>query len=276
MNRFVTDFSLALNKGRPIAKITTATRNGICNDDFLGIKCIEGIDKESKPVKKNFEVDAGIQRVCMLTPTPDPGMKKRNQRDVYYVSAPSGAGKSTFCGEYMRNYHETFPDDTIVVFSAVPDDPAFKGIPLLRIKLDDEFRDNQINETEDMIKIDDLQDCLVLFDDIDVIHDVTTRKIVQAMRNQALEIGRHWNISMLCTSHQLMNYKETKILLMEATRVVVFPKSGSGAQIKRYLKTYGDLDKHQIKRVFDLRSTWICFGKSCPQFILHVGGAYLL
>ena len=99
---------------------------------------------------------------------------------------------------------------------------------------------------------------------------------VQDLRNQCLQHGRHDNINMLCTTHQLMNYKETKILLVEATKVVFFPNSGGAAQIKRFLKTYGELDAKQIQDVFKIKSRWVMLNKAAPRFILHASGCYML
>ena len=267
---------------RPIGRIIVTRDGRIQNNLTL---CIKGVDDPTK-VKSEYNL-SGSKLFAMMSPCPDPSMKSRRQRDVIYISAPSGSGKSTWAGQYARAWQDEFKSghaapkppasdgmDRVIIFSAVNEDPAFEGVNLKRVlfaHLVDSF-----GEPNDCITIENLSDSLVIFDDIDVIANKKLRLWIQELRNRCLEIGRHHNISLICTTHQLMNYKETKILLMEATKVVFFPTSGAGAQIKRYLKAYADLSQQQIKHVFSLKSRWVMINKANPQYIMHANGAYLL
>lgn len=220
----------------------------------------------------------GSDLFAIMSPAYDVTLRDRRQRDVIYISAPSGAGKSTWTGQYARAWQrhndEHGRKQRVIVFSAVQEDPAFDGVELKRVPFDSLVDDD--GEPNDAIEIDNLRDSLVIFDDIDVIANKKLRHWIQELRNRCLEIGRHKNINLIATTHQLMNYKETKIMLMECTKVVFFPNSGSAAQIKRYLKTYADLSPEEIKRVFSLKSRWVMLNKSSPRYILHATGGYLL
>lgn len=251
------------------------------------LDCSMGVYMQNKQGPVEFNA-VGADLFTIMSPSPDPTMKSRRQRDVIFISAPSGSGKSTWAGQYARSYQSTpgWVDEPIsecarprrsvarvVVFSAVKEDPAFEGVKLKRVCFEDLVDED--GEPNDILEIEDLSDSLVIFDDIDVIANKKLKKWIQDLRNRCLEIGRHHNINLICTTHQLMNYNETKILLMEATKVVVFPKSGSEAQIKRYLKTYADFTPDAIKKLFKLNSRWVMINKSAPRYVLHAGGVYL-
>jgi hypothetical protein len=210
----------------------------------------------------------------MLSPVPN----IEKERDVLYVSGPSGAGKSTFLAEYLDNYVDMFPENNIYIFSAVNHDPAFKHLErsgkMIRIVLDEEYLED-INDG-DGIEVTDLYNSAAVFDDIDVITNTTIRNQIIQLRSECLEIGRHSNVTTCCTTHQLCNFKATKILLQEATKVVVFPRSGSTYHIKRFLKEYCGLNAAQIQEFLNLPSRWVMICKEYPQYVLARDCAYLL
>ena len=54
---------------------------------------------------------------------------------------------------------------------------------------------------KDPIPIKELENSVVVFDDIGVVSDKKIREAVYAMLSQILEIGGHFRISCLVTSH---------------------------------------------------------------------------
>ena len=50
----------------------------------------------------------------------------KHKRDVIYITAPSGCGKSFFCSIYARNYKKMFKRNKIYIFSRVRDAPSYK------------------------------------------------------------------------------------------------------------------------------------------------------
>jgi predicted AAA+ superfamily ATPase len=210
---------------------------------------------------KEFHIKEGA-----LQPLPD----LRQERDVLYVAGPSGSGKSTYIGMYLRNYQRTFPKNKIIIFSAVDTDQAFDNIQnIVRIRIDNDLLENPV-------QMDELADTCVVFDDIDVISDKDLKLCVQGLRNQCLEIGRHNRISICCTSHQLLNWKETRTLINESHSITVFPKSGSAYHIKRLCTTYLGMSKKGVDRLLNLPSRWVTIHKSFPMYIMYNQGAYML
>ena len=226
----------------------------------------ERIKSKKKEKGREFILHDGV-----LEPTPDTSV----ERDVIYISGPAGAGKSTWVASYMRNYEAIFPDRNIYVFSLINDDPAFKGINnLVQIPLDNEYLD-EVREG-DGIEMEDLRDSMVVFDDVDSIGNKTMKEHIVSLRDNCLQIGRHYHTTTLCTTHQLCNYNNTKILIMESNKVVIFPTSGSVYHITRFLKAYCGLQKDKIGKVLNVPSRWAMIHKAYPNYILHSTGAFIL
>ena len=80
---------------------------------------------------------------------------------------------------------------------------------------------------------------------------------------------------MLCISHQLLNFKSTKTLLLECNKIVFFPLSG-GYQIRRFLKEYCSFDQQQIKTIMNIKSRWICINKTYPNTIIGENDVYIM
>ena len=194
---------------------------------------------------------------------------KENQRDVIYISAPSGSGKSTWVSMYVTQYKKQFPKNKIFMFSRVTSDESIDSVKPIRIKLDQDIVDDPITTEE-------LKDSLCIFDDCDTIQDKEIKNAIIKLRNDLLETGRHTRTYILATSHLLMNYKETRTLLNEATSVVVFPSSGSHYHINRFMKVYAGMNNQQIAKALALPSRWVMVHKSFPQYILYSSGIYLL
>ena len=211
---------------------------------------------------KNISTDK-IKLDGKLAPLPQEGIIEK-----IYISAPSGAGKSTWCSNYIKKYKKMFPENEVYVFSTVEEDEALDKHDPIRIDL------NELAETP--INPYDFEYSLCVFDDIDSITDTTVRNSVIALRGWLLEQGRHIKARMLCTSHILMNYKSTRRLLNEATTVVIFPKAGSTYQIKKFLEKYVGMSSADITKLLRLNSRWVAVGKTYPTFIMHEKGVYLL
>ena len=186
-----------------------------------------------------------------------------------YISAPSGAGKSTWCGKYIGHFLKMFKDDELYVFSTIKEDKVLDKHDPIRITLDESI----IN---DPIAPEEIENSLCIFDDVDTIINPRVRASIVGLRDWLLEQGRHFNVRMLNTSHILMNYKKTQRLLNEATAVVFFPKASSAYHIKRYLKVYAGLDNKQIRKIMNLPSRWVALYRTYPMYVMYEKGVYLL
>jgi superfamily I DNA and/or RNA helicase len=241
--------------GRKIARI----KGG--KDDKKYLYLVEGnLDDE---VLKNDETEI-IIKGGKLQPLPN-----KNVVEKIYISAPSGAGKSTWAGAWLGEAKKMFKDDEIFIFSSITKDKALDKHDPIRITLDADL-------VRDPIEPEEIADSIAVFDDIDTIQNPHLRNSIADFRDYLLEQGRHFNIRLLNVGHVMMNYKITRKLLNEATAVCFFPKSGSVYHIKRYLKQYGGLEKNQIKKILKLPSRWVCLYRTFPMYIIHERGAFLV
>lgn len=196
-------------------------------------------------------------------------LPNRDVVEKIYVSAPSGAGKSTWCGNWIKEYKRMWRDNEFFVFSTIQEDKALDKYDPERVPLD-------LGLIQDPIDPEELADSVVVFDDVDALQNVQIRKYVCGLRDWLLECGRHYKTRMLCTSHLIMNYASTRRLLNEATAVVIFPKGGSSYHMKQYLQKYAGLEKRQIKRILKLPSRWVRLERTYPMYVMYEKGAYLL
>ena len=169
-------------------------------------------------------------------------------------------------------YKKYFPKRPIWVLSRLFEDETLDKHNVRRINLDDKLLKYPLS-AKDLVKGDG---ALVIFDDIDTIPDKEINKEVHRVRDDLLEVGRHDNISVISTGHQLMDYKKTRNLLNEASAITMFPKSGSQYHITRFLKTYCGLNTSQTKKILDLPSRWVTIYKNYPNYVLYSTGAILL
>ena len=233
----------------------TRTTRKLSTSDYPGGKMKRMKDKLSRQIS----IHEGF-----ITPVPNIDA----QRDVLYVAGPSGSGKSTYVRRYLINYLKIFPDRSIHIFSCVDSDKAFDDLPNVnRIVIDPSLA---------LYNMADFKESCVVFDDIDVIADTKTKNIMQNLRDQTLEIGRHNSITVCATSHQLTNYKNTRVLLNEATSVTVFPKTGASYHIKRWCTVYAGLSAKATQKILDLPSRWVTITRTAPMFVMYEKGLIML
>jgi hypothetical protein len=257
---------------RKIARIIDPKAKGIKNkkgkykkpkDKFLWL-CEHALDSEDVKFDDVNMKEIKLPKGQKLQPLPN-----KNIVEKIYVSAPSGAGKSTWAGAWLGEFKKMFKHQDIYVFSSIDEDKELDRHEPLRIELN-------LDIIDDPMKADEIEDSVAVFDDVDTIQNPHLRGAIGSFRDYLLEQGRHFNIRMLMTSHLLMNYQHTRRILNEASAVVFFPKSGSTYSIKRFLKYHAGLENEEIKKVLNLPSRWVAFYKTYPLYIMHERGAYLL
>ena len=246
---------------------------------FRPVAIIEGGDKNGKRVFLNDTLESKQDCVKLdkgkFMTLPDANMVKNDIRtEKVYVAGSSGSGKSFYISKWLKLFlKKKRKDMPVYIFSTIDYDRS----------LDDIFADNIIRLEIDIglitspIHPSELSDSIVIFDDSDNIPDARVRKTVQNLRSQILECGRHYGITMLNTSHQLLNYMMTRTLLLESTQVVFFPRSSAGTKhIKAYLTNYGGLDKEQISKILKLNSRWVAHMRCYNPYIISEKEIYML
>lgn len=203
-----------------------------------------------------------------------------------FLTGPSGSGKSWLAKEIMKHDDKARP---IIVFSKITDDDSLKELKKLKIskssfpdQRDGGSRMIKINlQTEDDLlnlpSNHELKNCVCLFDDIDAF----PREIadfLNAYRDSILECGRHHNITVLSTSHQLYNWAKTRVILNEAEMVCLFPHANKRSSMT-FLRDRMGLGKHQVQRIvneaMDCGRCLIC-KMSAPNLIMHEKGIILI
>jgi len=196
-----------------------------------------------------------------------------SERSTFYIPARSNSGKTTWIANYLDDYMEQFPNNEIYVFSGVPkDEPAFQrfGSKVTIMNLE-YFRDNPVTKIEELTEF---ADSMCIFDDINSIPDLRTKKAVVALRDMILQCGRHENVSCMCTSHQALDRALTSYPIKESDYFVVFPQANK-QQTRSLLAKYADFDKSEVDKVLKINSRWVEISRNNPSFVLYSTGAYL-
>ena len=178
---------------------------------------------------------------------------------VLYVSARRGAGKSTFCNMYIHNYTKA-TDGRVFLVSRLEDDPSIK-LPERGLRI-------PISEVI-FLEMADLHDSLIVFDDINDAK--LTKKQVQMLTNfitDVIENSRHFNISVIITSHMMTNYKATRPFLYESSAIVIYPQFSNLAQIEKVMKNYYSMTDQQIAEIFKSKSRWVMVNTINPKYVL--------
>ena len=97
-----------------------------------------------------------------------------------------------------------------------------------------------------------------------------------SLLNSILETGRHFNASVIFTSHNATMGLDTKRILNECHSITLFPKNLGGKTSKYLLDGYIGLDKNQIKKLKKVNSRWVTIIKSYPQVILSEHEAWVV
>jgi ABC-type polar amino acid transport system ATPase subunit len=206
-----------------------------------------------------------------MIPIPD-----LDNRFVEYIAGPSGSGKSTIASEIATEFKKKNPSKPIYIFSRTEaeKDPAFTKLKPYQIEIDESLLDDPVDITQEITE----GGCLMIFDDCGTIHNDKLRKEVEKIMADAMEVGRKLNCNIIITNHLVIpnEKKFARTVLNEMNMLTVFPKSGSSQQIKYALKTYYGLNNNQIEKILKLPSRWVRISKTCPQYVLYQGGAFIL
>jgi hypothetical protein len=249
---------------RTFAQMEEALAKDVAPEKFIGSgeakDVYEKIVKESKS-DKVIELDDG--GMFELLPSPDP-----KKREVWYIAGQSGSGKSYIAKGLAHYYHKLHPERGVYLVSKLNEDSTLDTLKFLK-------RVNIQSFVDDYPDLDEFKDCMVIFDDYDTLTGDAEKVITKIVDDLAI-MGRHTNTTMLCLSHYLTNYKKTRLLLNEATHIVVYPLSTSYHALRYLLKNYVGVDEEDLKRQRKLGSRWLAYAKGFPQFMISQKNAEIL
>lgn len=220
---------------------------------------------DSETARTNYN-EIKLKAVEKFQQVPNPN----TERSILYITGRSGSGKSYYTLNYCMEYKKMYPKRNIYLFSALESDSTLDKLKgLQRFKLSEEF-------CEEDIVAEDFKDCLVIFDDSDVISSKPIKNKVNHIMNQILQTGRHFNTSCIITTHSACSGNATKIILGEAHSITIFPSGLGNRSMKYLLDSYFGLDKNQIKKIKNLKSRWVTIFRTFPLAILSERDVYTL
>jgi len=242
--------------------------SGNLNFDEGTIICTAGkksIYVTEKPVEDGFDSYKPKTDIKL-----EHAINKDTERQILYISAASGAGKSHYALGFAQAYHKAYPKRPIYLFSYLDQcDTLDKLKAIKRVKIKAE------NFLTDEIEAEDLKESLCIFDDCDCISDKKTKKKVFEILKKILETGRHFKTSVIFTSHTACNGAETKTILNEASSLTIFPKTMGNKNLKYLLESYFGLDKHEIAKIKALPSRWVSLTKTFPPCVFTEKEIYI-
>jgi hypothetical protein len=240
-----------------LARLEEARNKGLEPDQLIGetglaVKLYERILTDESQ-SKDIELEDGAFE---LLPCPNP-----KKREVWYIAGASGSGKSYIAKGLGEYYQKLFPDRHVYLISKLSEDSGTLDKmkpPAKRINIQ--------SLIDDFPDLDEFKNCMVIFDDYDTFTG-PAEKVVHKLIDDLATMGRHTNTTMLCLSHYLTNYKKTRLLLNEATHLVVYPMATSHHALSYLLKTHVGMTKDDVR---DLKKMgrWICIAKNYPQFLI--------
>jgi hypothetical protein len=248
-----------------LARLEEARDKGLEPDQLIGETAIgkqlyERVLADAT-ASKDIVLDSGEFE---LLPSPDP-----KKREVWYIAGASGSGKSYIAKGLGEYYQKLFPDRKVYLFSKLTEDAG--TLDKMKPKA---LRVNIESIITDYPDLDEFKNCMVIFDDYDTFTG-PAEKVVHKLIDDLATMGRHTNTSMLCLSHYLTNYKKTRLLLNEATHIVVYPMATSFHALNYLLKTHVGMTKDDIR---DLRKAgrWTVIYKHFPQYMVSSHAARML
>lgn len=190
------------------------------------------------------------------------------KREVWYIAGQSGSGKSYIAKTLAHYYHKLYPERGVYLVSKLEKDETLDSLPFIK-------RLNIKSFIDDYPALEEFKDCMTIFDDYDTLTG-DAQKVVEKIIDDLAIQGRHTNTTMLCLSHYLTNYKKTRLILNEATHIVVYPMSTSYKALKNLLTNYVGVDEEDLARHRKMGSRWICYKKGFPMFAITMKTAELL
>lgn len=252
-------------KTKVFARLEEALNKGLTTDSLIGEK--DDVKQLYEKIQKDISMDKNIllddEGMFELLPNADP-----NKREVWYIAGQSGSGKSFIAKGLAHYYHKLFPERGVYLISKLNEDSTLDELKFLK-------RINIQSFIDDYPDLEEFKDCMLIADDYDTLTG-DAEKVISKLVDDIAIMGRHTNTTMLCLSHYLTNYKKTRLLLNEATHVVVYPLSTSYHALRYLIKNYIGVDEEDLKRHRKLGSRWLMYSKGFPQYMVSQKSAELL
>ncbi len=251
---------------KAISNMNEAIRKGISADGLVGASDTQRTiySRIVEEQNDNSQIKLPMESFFQIVPNPDPA-----KREIYYLAGASGCGKSFMARGIAENYMRLFPERSVYLVSKLKEDETLDNMKVGKCK-----RINLDSLVSDYPELEEFKESLILFDDYDTL-DKPYIDVVLKFIDDIATMGRHFVISMVAISHNLTNYKKTRLILNECSHICVYPQGASYHAIKYLLATHVGMDKDQIKALKGL-GRWVMIGKQYPQYIVSEHTARIL
>jgi energy-coupling factor transporter ATP-binding protein EcfA2 len=251
-----------VEKTRAFVKIEEALKSGD-DSEVEGAEAKALLERIKKDIASSTKIELDSDGMFELLPSPNP-----KKREVWYIAGQSGSGKSWIAKQLASFYHKLYPQRGVYLISKLDKDETLDALKFLKRIPIQSFVD-------DYPSLEEFKDTMCIFDDYDTLTGDADKVITKIIDDLAI-MGRHENVSILALSHYLTNYKKTRLLLNEATNIVVYPLSTSYHALRYLIKNYVGVDEDDLKRHKKLGSRWLMYSKGFPQYLISQKGAELL
>lgn len=213
---------------------------------------------------RELELDSDIDVVPFI-------LKGAKQRSATMVAGLSGCGKSHKAVNLvkaireLRGKNEEGKFKKVVMFSITADiDPAFSKVKNLAWVY---FSHPEFP----LIKLEDLKDCIIIFDDFTSIIDKKLELYVNGFITDCLERARKLRIDVICVLHQMQQFNKTKAIIYECDGYMLNLNTSKNAGLK-FLKSYAEVSKEDLNHFKNLDSnnmfSFTYYYKSFPQYYI--------
>jgi hypothetical protein len=239
------------------------------------IAIIDGGDNNGKLICIDENQEDGYEDIELVPNSKLRPLMNMIDRGVYYIAGCAGSGKSTYAISLIKDYLKMYPETEFYIFSRTnaQEDPAFAGVKINQIKIDESLLNNPIDIEKELGPRS-----ILFFDDCNTIQNDKLKKYVESLMSDIMEVGRKLKINIVITNHLVIpnEKKFSRTVLNELQSMTIFPRSGASQQISYALKTYFGLSKKQINRILNLPSRYVTILKHYPMTVLYQGGVYIL
>lgn len=248
-----------------MSKLQKAIDKDINEDDLLendNIKSVYSRLKKDSESKSSITLPEDSTFNLIVSSNPE-------SRGVYYITGMSGSGKSYMAKTLAESYKKMYPEREIYLISKLDDDDTLDGMKIgkpKRLSID--------SIIQDYPTIDEFKDCFVIFDDFESL-ELPKLKVIWNLINDIASQGRHTRTTLAVLLHKPTDYKNTRLLLTEATHFVIYPLSTSAHALRHLLGNHLGLEKNEITSIKKL-GRWVCISKNYPQFLISAHTAKIL
>lgn len=201
-----------------------------------------------------------------------------SHRQASYVSGKSGSGKSYYIKDYIQNMHRLYPQSkkqNIYLFTSTAtaaEDTVYKQFRKLAVILLNEVDPAELFE----VSHDQFHDCIVVFDDWEVIENQNVADFVRTLIRALLNYTRKQNVTLLFTTHKHKQGHRTADIIFDCDQFVMFPKFGIDGILK-FLETYAHISSKSMKdKIKSLKTRTLVVRNVAPNVLISDTDIFLL